>query len=56
MVDVGIDSVLHSELLMPGLDLVKTVLESDFGTRLVDINYFHSISARQPPERLFICN
>ena len=54
--DVGTVSPLHAKLLMPGLELVRTVLESDFGTRLYDINYFHSLSARRPAQRLFICN
>ena len=55
MVDVGPTSVLHTKLLMPGLEFVKTVLESDFGARLVDVNYFHNLSERRPAERLFVC-
>ena len=55
-VDVGSRSALHAKLLMPGLELVRTVQEEDFGTRLFDVNYFHSLSARRPAQRLFICN
>ena len=48
-------SALHSKLLMPGLELVRTVLESDFGPRLIDVNYFHSVADRPPAKRLFMC-
>jgi len=54
-VDVGTASFLHGRLLMPGLEPVRTVLESDFGSRLVDVNYFDSLRGRRPTQRLFIC-
>jgi hypothetical protein len=54
-VDVGTASFLHDRLLMPGLEPVRTVLESDFGARLVDVNYFESLSDRRPAQRLFVC-
>ncbi len=54
-VDVGTASFLHGRLLMPGLEPVRTVLESDLGSRLVDVNYFDSLKGRRPTQRLFIC-
>ena len=54
-IDVGTASLLHDRLLMPGLEPVRTVLESDFGARLVDVNYFDSLLDRRPTHRLFVC-
>ena len=52
--DVGPSSILHHELIMDGLQDVRTVLESDFGESVVDINYFASLPAA-PQHRLFLC-
>lgn len=42
-------------LLMPGLELPRTVLESDLGQPLADINYFAELGpGRRPAERLFV--
>jgi hypothetical protein len=53
--DVGVESVLYGALLMDGLQDVRTVMESDFGERVCDVNYFHSLQSRKPPHRIFIC-
>ncbi len=29
--------------------------EADFGVPLADVNYFHSLANRKPPERVFVC-
>ncbi|KAI3438188.1 hypothetical protein D9Q98_000625 [Chlorella vulgaris] len=42
-------------LLMPGLELPRTVQESDLGQPLADLNYFAELSNRKPSERLFVC-
>lgn len=50
--------VSHPELqplLMPGLELPRTVLESDLGLPLADCNYFAELTRRKPAERLFVC-
>ncbi len=52
--DVGPDSVLHHDLIMDGLQDVRTVLESDFGQGIIDVNYFASIPG-SPQHRLFLC-
>lgn len=52
--DVGPDSVLHYDLIMDGLQDVRTVLESDFGTSVIDVNYFASLHC-PPQQRLFLC-
>ena len=52
--DVGPDSVLHYDLIMDGLQDVRTVLESDFGQGVIDVNYFASIPG-SPQHRLFLC-
>lgn len=55
VLDVGKGSVLHDALLMEGLkDIVLTVDEADFGQRVIDISYFHSLTRRRPEDRLFI--
>ena len=52
--DVGTDSVLHDDLIMDGLQDVRTVLESDFGQAVLDVNYFASLPG--PAHRkLFLC-
>ncbi len=53
--DVGETSVLHDRLIMDGLQPVRTVLESDFGQSICDVNYFHTLRDRPREERLFIC-
>lgn len=42
-------------LLMPGLELPRTVLEHDLGQPLADINYFAELAGRKSAERLFVC-
>lgn len=42
-------------LLMPGLELPRTVLEHDLGQPLADVNYFQELAGRKPAERLFVC-
>lgn len=42
-------------LLMPGLELPRTVLESDLGRPLADVNYIAETAGRKPAERLFVC-
>lgn len=52
--DVGPSSVLHSDLIMDGLQDVRTVLESDFGKAVLDVNYFASLPG--PAHRkVFLC-
>ena len=53
--DVGEGSALHDTLVMDGLQPVRTVLESDFGQSICDINYFHTLQDRPREERVFIC-
>ena len=53
--DVGEASILHDTLIMDGLQPVRTVLESDFGSPICDINYFHSLHDRPREQRLFVC-
>lgn len=52
--DVGPNSILHHDLIMDGLQDVRTVLESDFGTSVIDVNYFASLPF-PPQQRLFLC-
>lgn len=52
--DVG-QGILHEELIMDGLQDVRTVLESDFGAATVDINFFASIRARHAGHKIFVC-
>lgn len=40
---------------MPGLELPRTILESDLGQPLADCNYFAELTRRKPAERLFVC-
>lgn len=54
-VDVGEDSCLHDTLIMDGYQTTRTVLESDFGKPLCDVNYFGSLQAHRAMERLFVC-
>lgn len=42
-------------LLMPGLEVARTVLEADLGQPLADVNYFAELAGRKPAERLFVC-
>ena len=42
-------------LLMPGLELPRTVLEQDLGQPLADLNYFAELRNRKSAERLFVC-
>jgi hypothetical protein len=42
-------------LLMPGLEVARTVLEADLGQPLADVNYFSELAGRKPAERLFVC-
>ena len=53
--DVGEESVLHDTLIMDGLQPVRTVLESDFGQAICDVNYFHSLRDRPREDRIYIC-
>ncbi len=46
LLNVGAASPLHSRLLMPGLELARTVLEADLGVPLADVFYFPSASPR----------
>lgn len=52
--DVGPASVLHQDLIMDGLQDVRTVLESDFGQPVIDVNYFASLPVPLQ-QRLFLC-
>ena len=52
--DVGPDSILHHDLIMDGLQDVRTVLESDFGDSVADVNYFASLPF-PPQQKLFLC-
>jgi hypothetical protein len=40
---------------MDGLQEVRTVLETDFGQTLCDINYFGGLGGAAPEERIFVC-
>lgn len=52
--DVGVSSILHNDLIMDGLQDVRTVLESDFGNAVIDVNYFASLPG--PTHRkVFLC-
>lgn len=43
-------------LLMPGLELPRTVLESDLGQLLADVHYFAELGpGRKSAERVFVC-
>ena len=43
-------------LLMPGLELPRTVLEHDLGVPVADVNYLHHLAPqRKSAERLFVC-
>lgn len=53
--DVGEESALHDTLIMDGLQPVRTVLESDFGQSICDVNYFDTLQDRPREERLYIC-
>lgn len=52
--DVGPTSILRHDLIMDGLQDVRTVLESDFGQAVIDVNYFASLPV-PPQRRLFLC-
>lgn len=52
--DVGPESILHHDLIMDGLQDVRTVLESDFGESVIDVNYFASLPFL-PQQKLFLC-
>lgn len=52
--DVGPSSILHQDLIMDGLQEVRTVLETDFGQGIIDVNYFASLPV-SPSKRLFLC-
>ncbi|KAL3142892.1 hypothetical protein ABBQ38_003180 [Trebouxia sp. C0009 RCD-2024] len=52
--DVGPDSTLHHDLIMDGLQDVRTILESDFGESVIDVNYFASLPFL-PQQKLFLC-
>ena len=52
--DVGPDSVLHYDLIMDGLQDVRTVLESDFGTSVIDVNYFASLHCPSTAETVLV--
>lgn len=54
-IDVGKDSCLHSTLLMDGLQYTRTVLESDFGHAMCDVNYFESVAVTNPDQKVFLC-
>ena len=53
--DVGEDSCLHKTLLMDGLQFTRTVLESDFGNPICDVNYLESLSTAAPNKKVFLC-
>ena len=53
--DVGEASVLHNTLILDGLQDVRTVLESDFGDAIGDVNYFGSLEAAAREDKLFVC-
>ena len=53
--DVGADSCLHDLILMDGLQFTRTVLETDFGEALCDVNYFDSLTEVSLSRRLYIC-
>ena len=43
-------------LLMPGLEVPRTVLESDLGQPLADVHYFAELGpGRKSAERVFVC-
>ncbi|KAK9796273.1 hypothetical protein WJX73_001601 [Symbiochloris irregularis] len=53
--DVGQDSCLHKTLLMDGLQFTRTVLESDFGRPVCDVNYFDWLTVATPSKKVFLC-
>lgn len=52
--DVSQDSILE-ELLNPFQNITRTVFEEEFGSTVVDVNYFDSLTSLPKPERIFIC-
>lgn len=42
-------------LLMPGLEVPRTVLEHDLGRPLADVFYLAQLRGRKPAERVFVC-
>ena len=53
--DVGVNACLHDTLLMNGLQFTRTVLESDFGSPLCDVNFFASLDTASDGRKIFIC-
>lgn len=40
---------------MDGLQDVRTVLETDLGNAVLDVNYFESLHHHPPRQRIFLC-
>lgn len=51
--DLSVASPLHSTLLLPGTEELRTVYEDCFGTPLVDVNYLQ-LPGRGLRDRLFV--
>ena len=47
-------SIMYDELIMEELQYFRTVDESDFGSVVADINYFHELTNRKPEHRIFV--
>jgi hypothetical protein len=48
-------SLLHDELLAPGVRLLHTAYEEDLGVPLGDVNYLHAAPRVPQASRLFVC-
>jgi hypothetical protein len=48
-------TLLHDELLAPGVRALHTVYEEDLGTPLADVNYLHAAPRLLPEHRLLVC-
>jgi hypothetical protein len=48
-------TLLHGELLAPGVRALHTVYEEDLGKPLADLNYLHAAPRLLPEHRLLVC-
>lgn len=55
VLDVGPRHSLGEMLIMDGLQEPRTVQEQDFGDKVLDINYFASLTHKSPSQRVFVC-
>eukprot|EP00850_Spirogloea_muscicola_P025334 SM002783S10003 [mRNA] locus=s2783:22:1506:+ [translate_table: standard] len=53
--DASPGTPVYDGLVGEDLGLVRTIYEGDFGDIVGDINYFASLSTRQPHQRIFVC-